>query len=274
MKRAGWCWLALGVGLALLVLIWTIATQPTPFLPVLEVMAWCGVIRWGTQQRRAQHLHPSPVSSLLALVVFAAVVAVLQLVRPTSLAYGLPLMVGLLLALLALPVRQLQRAAQPLILLATPLLPLLMRWVLPEPLLSAATAAVAAVLLQVLGFDALAAGQHLLLGEGGVRVAGACGGTEDMAFMTAVALLVAITQPPFSAVRLWVLLVLGPALGFVINAIRVAVLAVVFERGGWWKAVAFPSLHDGQAALVFSFAAVGALLWLDALGRPRWRSEA
>ncbi len=270
MTRSAWLWWALGTGLVLAVLVWTIHTQPTPLLPVLEVLAWSGVLRWWVRQHRALHPRPTRVSLWFGWLLVGGVLAALSLPRPTSLAYGLPVTVGLAMALLALPLGELRRAAMPLLLLTIPLLPLLLRWVLPEPVLARATATTSAVLLQLLGLDALAIGHHLVLGNGGVRVAGACGGTEDIAFLLAFALLLAITQPPLAGPRVGMLLLIAPALGFLINAMRVALLAVVVQQGGWWKQEIFPSLHEGHGALVFSLFAVAVLVWLDGLAHPLW----
>ena len=265
-----WPWWALGGILASTVFLWTLFTQPSPFLPVLELLAWSGVVRCWARSGCHLRLVPSRVSASLSGLVLAAVAGVLLLARPTSLAYGLPLAVGLAMALLALPLRQLWRAAKPLALLTIPAFPLLLRWVLPEPLLSRATASTSAFLLQLIGLDALALGPYLALGDGGVRVAGACGGTEDIAFLLAVALLLTLTQPPLVFQRVAFLVLLAPCLGFLVNAIRVALLAVVFRQGGWWTQQAFPSLHEGYGALLFSFIAVVVLVWMDGLVRSRW----
>lgn len=268
MNRSRSLWLAAGAGLALASFSWTLATQPSPFLPVLVVLAWSGVIRWGTQHAELHRLQPSPVSLLLGMAVAGGVVGVMHLSRPTSLAYALPLGVGLAMALTALPLKQFRQVVQPLVLLMIPLLPLVLRGLLPESLLAPATAAVSALLLQLLGVEALGLGQHLLIGDSGVRVAGACGGTEDIAFLVAIALLLAITQPPRVGRRLGALLLLAPVLGFVTNAMRVAVLAVVVQQGGWWRQQVFPSLHEGYGSLFFSVGAVVALLGVDGVLRP------
>ena len=273
MNRFGWLWLALGAALVCIVLVWTLRTQPTPFLPLLQVLAWSGVLRWWARRKPALYPHPSQVSLLLGGLVLGGVIAVLSLSRPTSLAYGLPLALGFAMACLALPLVEWRRAAKPLVLLTIPVFPLLLRWLLPEPVLARATASTSALLLQLLGLDALAIGQHLMLGDGGVRVAGACGGTEDIAFLLAFALMLAFIQPPQVAPRLGLLLLMAPALGFLMNAMRVAVLAVVVQHGGWWKQELFPSLHEGHGALVFSLLAVAVLVWLDGLAHPLWANS-
>lgn len=270
MRPPTWPWWVLGGTLALAVFLWTMFTQPSPLLPVLELLAWSGVLRCRARPGGHLRLSPTRVSTSLACLVLAGVAGVLLLARPTSLAYGLPFAVGLAMALLALPLRQLWRAAKPLVLLTIPVFPLLMRWVLPEPPLARATAATSALLLQLIGLDALGLGPYLALGDGGVKVAGACGGTEDIAFLLAVALLLPLTQPPWMVQRVAFLVVLAPCLGFLVNAIRVALLAVVFRQGGWWTQQVFPSLHEGYGALLFSLIAVAVLVWMDGSMRSRW----
>lgn len=256
-------WLALGACVALTSFAWTMATQPSPFLPVMVVLAWAGVIRWAAQQRGMRWPQPSRVSLSIGLLIVSGVVGVMQVSRPTSLAYVLPFGVGLAMALTALPFKQLRLASQPLVLLMIPLLPLILSKALSESLLAPATAAVSALILQLLGLDALGLGRYLLLGDGGVRVAGACGGTEDIAFLLATALLLALTQPPWMGHRLGILLLCAPLLGFLTNALRVAVLALVAEQGGWWKAEVFPFLHEGYGSLTFSLLAVAGLVAVD-----------
>ena len=263
MKPLRSLWLALGAGLAIASFSWTLATQLSPFLPVMVVLAWGGVMRWASEQRITPPLHPSRLSAALGAATAFGVVGVMQLARPTSLAYALPLGVGLAMALLALPLQELGCVARPLLLLTIPLLPLAVSRVLAESVLAPATAAVSALLLQLAGLEALVLGRHVLLGESGVRVAGACGGTEDIAFLLAVALLLALTQPPVVGRRFAALLLCAPVLGFATNALRVAVLAFAVQRGGWWQQQVFPFLHEGYGSLLFSLWAVAALVLVD-----------
>lgn len=270
MNRASRLWCGLAAGLASAVLLWTLHTQLAPLSPVLQLLAWGGVLRWWRERPARWQPRPSGRSVALAGLLLAAVGAVLQQGRPTALAPLLPLAVGWVMALLALPLRQQRRLARPLALLAIPALPLLLRWGLPEPLLARATAATAALLLQVVGLDALALGPYLALGATGVQVAGACAGGDDIAVLLAFALLLGLSEPPRRRARLALLLVLAPGLAFLFNACRVAVLAVALRQGGWWQQEAFPALHEGAAAWLFALGAVVFLLVFDHWARQRW----
>jgi len=173
-----------------------------------------------------------------------------------------PATMALALLLLCRPPQELPRWREPLLALGlTPLLLWLPPWV-PSAALSSATARLSALLLQLLGFDAFDKNAVVAVGTGAVIVAGPCTGVEQIVQALLVGLLAWLLVPlPNRWLRLPVL-ALAPLCGWLANAVRIALLALLAswdpqaaaEDQGW-----FSFFHVGEGGLLFS--ALGILFY-------------
>lgn len=164
---------------------------------------------------------------------------------------------GLALALLLLcrPPRELPRWREPLLALSfTPLL-LWLPPLIPTAALSNTTAKLSALLLQLLGFDAFDSGAIVAVGTGSVIVAGPCTGDAQIVQALVVGLLAWLLVPlPNRWLRLPVL-ALAPLCGWLANALRIALLALLASRDPQAAAAdqgLFSFFHLGEGGLLFS----------------------
>lgn len=165
---------------------------------------------------------------------------------------------GLALLLLGVPWRRWGLCREALLcLLLLPAYGLVMR-VVPEQPLSLASALGAGSVLSALGFPALVDQRSVLLPGGGVTVLAACNGLDQIAQLLCVALLFQLAFP----LRSWrsglLVLTVTPLLAWLINALRVALLASFAGAGQGKGTVLFDFFHDQAGSLVFS--GVGTLL--------------
>jgi exosortase/archaeosortase family protein len=241
-------------GLQALLSIWLVqATQHNPSLTLLAVIVWGGAIVCIEDHLEQLELRPSN-SSLVAglfLLLLATVRSCLVLDKE-SLVLILPLLQGIGLALLLRPIRQLAGWRQPLIVLSLfPLQDLAIR-LLPDFWLSVVTAKLSQAFLLVFGVNAASSGRNVLLGERGVAIMGACNSVDLIAQLTAIAVVFALAFPIRS--RTWRIgfIATAPLLAIVVNAGRIALLAVLNSSDLGYGKTLFTFLHDEWGALIFS----------------------
>ncbi|MGD1875740.1 MAG: cyanoexosortase A [Mastigocoleus sp.] len=110
-----------------------------------------------------------------------------------------------------------------------------------------------AFLLWYTGFDVKRSGTDILLPTGSIEVAGGCSGIELVFQMLGFALLFLLIFP--QNLRSKILLpIFAMSIGFVVNAGRVAVMAVVVAQGN--NKQIFDFWHHGDGSLIFSMIAV------------------
>lgn len=118
--------------------------------------------------------------------------------------------------------------------------------------ISPLTARFSTSLLWYSGFDVVRDGLLIYLEGGGVEVYYGCSGIESVSYVLGLSVLCLIMFPLTSFMRYWVPLI-GMAIGFVVNGIRVALMALLVASG---DKAAFDYWHTGDGSLIFGLIAV------------------
>ncbi len=118
--------------------------------------------------------------------------------------------------------------------------------------ISPLTARFSTSLLWYSGFDVVRDGLLIYLEGGGVEVYYGCSGIESVSYVLGLSILCLIMFPLKSFMRYWVPLI-GMAIGFVVNGIRVALMALLVASG---DKAAFDYWHTGDGSLIFGLIAV------------------
>lgn len=122
------------------------------------------------------------------------------------------------------------------------------------------------------GFDVTREGTFILLPQGRVEVYGACSGVASVIQMFNIAVLFSLLIPTTWLQRT-IATVVALATGFVVNAIRVGLLAVLVSTG---SRQAFDFWHEGDGSLIFFTASVllfSGFCWAFVLRKPAAGSE-
>lgn len=130
------------------------------------------------------------------------------------------------------------------------------------------TAQVAAFMLWYTGFDIRLEGLSLLLPTGRVDVYGACSGVSSMLQMLYISMLFVMMFSLRSVGQQLFSVLLAVLIGFLVNAARVALMAVLVAFS---QKSAFDYWHTGDGSLIFAAIAVGlfgGFCWLAFLRTP------
>jgi len=120
--------------------------------------------------------------------------------------------------------------------------------------ISPLSAQFAGTLLWYLGFDVVINGMNIYLPAGSIKVAHSCSGIDTINYILGVSIIALVMFPIAKKKRLFVA-IFANLLGFVINGVRIAMLAVM---EGTNKA-AFDSWHGGQAS--YSYGVLGIVIF-------------
>jgi cyanoexosortase A len=196
--------------------------------------------------------HSSPLSSSLAGLLIAGILFKSTNVVDDDVFLPLfPLMSGLALALLASGFKGLKQYNQEWLLLGFIAVP----WrqlVYPVLNLSLLTAKFASGFLWLLGFEVKREGVIVSLPTGSIEVYNGCAGLKLMVQLLGIALIFLVLVP--TGLKQKVLLpIFAVFIGFVINGMRVALMAVLVALS---EQEAFAYWHLGQGSLLFSLIAV------------------
>ena len=159
---------------------------------------------------------------------------------------------GMALLLLGVPRRQWRHCREALLcLFMLPAYVLVLR-VLPEQPISLSVAHGAGFLLNSLDFAARVEYRSVLLPGGGVQVLAGCNGLDLMAQLLCVAALFQLAFPlrPWRAPLL--VFVVTPLLGWFVNSVRVAMLAIIAGAGHGKGSALFDFFHEQAGSLLFS----------------------
>ncbi|MBV6626268.1 MAG: cyanoexosortase A [Rivularia sp. (in: Bacteria)] len=127
--------------------------------------------------------------------------------------------------------------------------------------ISPLTAKFSAFLLHYLGFNVSLNGMNINLPTGGVEVYYGCSGIETMTYLLGLSV-IALFMFPISRQKQPFVPIVGVTLGFIINAIRVAIMAILVASG---EKEAFHYWHEGNGSRMFVVLAVlifGSFYWL------------
>lgn len=122
------------------------------------------------------------------------------------------------------------------------------------------TAKFSAFLLHYFGFDVVSQGVFINLPNGGVEVTDECSGLDTIIYTLSISVLALVMFPINRSKRFFVPIV-AIIIGFVINAIRVAMLAIFADS----NEAAFDSWHGGQASYLYGMIGIiffGCFYWL------------
>ncbi|WP_346291967.1 cyanoexosortase A, partial [Sphaerothrix gracilis] len=118
--------------------------------------------------------------------------------------------------------------------------------------ISPATARFSTFLLWYSGFDVMRQGLVIALPGGGVEVYYGCSGMESITYLLGLSA-VCLVMFPISGIKRWLTPFIAIAIGFFINAIRVALMAVLAASE---NKAAFDYWHEGDGSLLFGLVAV------------------
>lgn len=237
------------------------ATQESPKLLLFVVLLWWGALTCMEDRLETLRPSPSPYSLMLgSLLLLWSFWRSSQILTLDSVVYILAPVQGFALALLCVPIRRLGQFSQQLLILAfLPIYPMInsvgpvTRWL--ENWVSPLTATLAASWLSMLGLDVISSGRLVQTPTGGVTVAGACSGIDQVSQVLAIALIFFLAFPLRRAGHRWFMLFAAIGSAVTINTLRIALLALIVsvegpmvKGGGWW----FHFFHEEMGSLIFS----------------------
>ncbi|RAM51387.1 MAG: cyanoexosortase A [Hapalosiphonaceae cyanobacterium JJU2] len=181
-------------------------------------------------------------------------IALLKSASMTSLGgflYALPFVSGLGLALIASGFRGLNQYTGELItLFSVNISKLPPEWMIYK--LTLLTAKLSAFILWYTGFEVTVSGINVYLPNGSVEVLSGCSGLELISQMLGFAILFLLIFPQNWQQKILVPVV-GTTVGFIVNAVRVALLAIIVEQDNM---NAFDYWHGGNGSFLFSIISV------------------
>jgi cyanoexosortase A len=252
-SKAGLQWQLLA-GLQALLSIWLVqATQHDQGITLLAVVVWGGAAICMEDQLEDFRVHPSLASLVAGLTLLAYAtwrsVMVLDL---DSMAYVLPVIQGLGLGLMARPVRQLLIFREPLIVLSLFPLHFLAFKLLPEYWLSVTTGKIGQIILLLFGVESTSVGRLFSTGGSGVSIQPACSGAGLIAQLAVIAIIFVIAYPIRSTKSKVIFLLIAPLIGYLVNACRIILLAVIVGSSLPHREQLFDFMHEEWGGLVFS----------------------
>lgn len=126
--------------------------------------------------------------------------------------------------------------------------------------ISLLTAKFSAFILWYLGFDVTRSGVFIGLPQGNIEVYSGCSGREQILQTLGISLMVMLIFS-FDWKQKILLPVVAASLGFIVNAVRVFLMAILVTQG---QKSLFKYWHDGDGSLIFSFITVvlfGCFCW-------------
>lgn len=234
--------------------IWVVQeTQQDQGITLLTVVVWGGAAICIEDELEGFQVRPS-LASLLAgtLLLTYATWRSLIVLDLDSVVYVLPLLQGVGLVLMARPVRQLFSLKPALIVLSLFPLQFLAFKLLPEYWLSVSTGKIGQIILQLLSINAVATGRLLSIGSAGVSIQPACSGAGQIAGLTVTAIVFVMAYPIKSGVSKACFLVMAPLIGYLVNACRIIILALIISSNWPQKDQLFDFFHEEWGGLVFS----------------------
>lgn len=256
-------WLLLAALVALHHLLVAHFTQDSPSYTLLVLLVWGGALITIEDLLPGFRARPTRYGLLIGSLLLVLLMIRINLILYHDFAIHLagPLL-GLALLLLSGPPRSWRPYLPALLILSLlPLQHLAYRFI-PETPISFAGAQVGGLWLQALGFDAFVDGRLVILPDGAVSVESACNGMSMIVQSLAVAVIFLLAFP---LRRVWartLTLLAAPLIGFLMNSMRVALLAWLDTVNLPRSQQLFDSFHQGNGSLVFSALAVSLVGWM------------
>lgn len=256
-------WVALAGLCAAAQIVMAASTQAGQASTLMSLLVWAGAWLCLEEVLPGLELRPSRLSGVLGSLLVAAALWRLSLIlHLDGAALILPFWLGLGLALLCRPPRQLLAWRSALIVLALPPLASLLERSLPQPLLASLTGRTCQVLLLLLGIDASSQGNHLWLAGGGVEIVSECTGVLLITQMAVVAVILLLAFPLPRLHWGGIALVSAVLIAFAVNVGRITLLALIhasrWPQRQWW----FDFFHKDAGSLIFAAVAASLLGWL------------
>lgn len=237
----------------------------SPNIQVLNLMIWFGCVI--ALEDQIQSLWPTP--SRLSLCVGGSLLSAVLLrgslitsVHDRFTLLILPLSL-VSLALLNKPIGKVKMFVIPL--LITLLFPIGVRILELANYLKIVTAQLSWLILAAFGFNPVVTDNQVMLPSGGVTITGYCTGVDQLMICLVVAAIFLMVFP----LRNWYhrIIAIGVSIvaALLINAIRIAILALLVSLPSRSGMSAFEFLHDSYGGLLFSLFAVGIFGWVYTL---------
>ncbi len=264
-------WLLLAALIAFHYLLVIHISTGSPAQVILAFLVWWGA--WLCSEDQIGMLQPRPARAGLFLGGVLLVLCILRgstVIHPDGLITLLAPLEGLALAMLYEPFNHLGRFRSSLFILALLPLQLILSRLLPEPLISLATAAGTSLLLQAIGKEVTVEGRDVLLPAGGVTVGGPCNGTDIMIMLLVVAFTFLLSFPLKRWLHRVLVIIAAPVVAMACNTVRIAMLALFAATPSPESDAMFDFFHEQGGSLLFSGVAVS----LIAMSVPRSPSHA
>lgn len=231
-----------------------------PNLLAISILFWLAIASLVWDKRDYLKLDSGVFSSCFGASLIALVI--LRSISPAGYHVLIsPFLSGLGLCLMASGAKRLYDYWKELLILGLLLLYPVLVGILKAVDLPIITAKFAASTLWAAGFQAYREGLFIILPTGRVEVYEACSGVEAIILMLYVAILF-LLMIPISKVQSFICVILAALLGFIINGIRVGLLAILVAYN---QKQAFEYWHGGDGGFVFSMISVflfGIFCWL------------
>jgi cyanoexosortase A len=211
-------------------------------------------------------LESKPLPTVLGLLMLAFILLRTALSGDSvSSAWAIPLISALAVGLLASGFKGLKQYWKELLIFGLLAIYPFLKLLLQIVDLSEITAKTASAMLWYVGFNVQRQGVFLILPTSRVEVYGACSGLQSILQMLAISVLFLLMFPIRSHVKKTLCVVIALLIGFLVNAIRVALMVILNNAG---NKSAFDYWHEGDGSLVFAAIAVlifGGFCWLTFL---------
>lgn len=254
--------LLLALGAAVIAIHLTLVLKyGNPDRQINSVLFWLAtaLLLWEQKEKNKLNFQTGPLASLCgALLLSLLILKVNGAANVNVFVMGYPFIAGIALAPIASGWRGLQAYWRELVLLffSGAQEVLLILFTDPTPL----TAHFVSYLLWYFGFNVNLKESFLQLPGGSVEVLHACSGVMSMSQLLGMSVLFLMLLPlPWRWFQKLILPVAAIAIGFVVNALRVSLMAILVSQQ---QIEAFNFWHEGTGSLVFSCIATGLLVLL------------
>jgi cyanoexosortase A len=220
----------------------------SPDRQITSMLFWAtaGYLIWERQDKL--NFQTGIVASLLGALLLSILLLKTAGYCEESFLIGYPFFAGIALALIASGFQGLKLYAGELVLLFFSGIPevLLAKFTDPSPI----TAKFAASMLWYTGFPVIQKGIYLQLPGGSVQVYSGCSGVVAMTQLLGMSILFLMLLPlPWKWFQKLVVPVAAVAIGFIVNAMRVSLMAILVSQK---QMAAFDYWHTGSGSLIFS----------------------